>query len=211
MKIPVALLFVPMILHAAGAFASPLADDDYRRTLQRTPNAENGAQLFQTCARCHHADGFGQADSWVPRIGGERYEVIVHELIDYRHGQRWDERMQANSAEHHLADLQAVADVASYASRLEPPPPPRGDEGQYGALGRQVYAAQCARCHGAHGEGRANAPRLAGQHYAYLVRQMHDIVEGRRAHIPDAHIRRLEPLDFREIEGVADALSRAAE
>lgn len=195
-------------LFGSFAAAAPLADDDYRRTLQKSPDAEAGERLFATCAACHGPDGGGRAESWVPRIGGERFTIIVRQLIDYRHGKRWDERMQANSAEHRLTDLQAVADVAAWVSRLSPPPPVRHEEGQYVALGRQIYAARCARCHGGRGEGEADSPRLASQHYAYLVRQMQDTVAGRRPNMSAAHIRLLEALDFREIEGLADALMR---
>ncbi len=190
------------------AGAAPLADDDYRRTLQKSPDPDSGERLFATCAGCHGPDGAGHAESWVPRIGGERYAIIVRQLVDYRHGLRWDERMQANSAQHRLVDLQAIADVAAQVSRLAPPAPVRREESAYLASGRQVYADKCARCHGQHGEGVGDAPRLAGQHFAYLVRQMHDTVEGRRPNMSFAHARLLERMDFREIEGIADAMMR---
>jgi cytochrome c553 len=207
MKIATALIVLSSLLGSFSA-AAPLADDDYRRVLQKSPDYDNGERLFGTCSSCHGPEGVGRAESWVPRIGGERFAIVARQLVDYRHGLRWDERMQANSAEHRLADLQAVADVAAWVSRLDPPPPVRREEGQYVALGRQVYAAKCARCHGARGEGKTDAPRLAGQHYAYLVRQMHDTVEGRRPNMSVAHRRLIEPLDVREIEGVADAMVR---
>jgi hypothetical protein len=37
---------------------------------------------------------------------------------------------------------------------------------------------------------------------------MHDAVDGRRPNMSGAHARRFEPLDFREIEGIADAMMR---
>ncbi len=44
-----------------------------------------------------------------------------------------------------------------------------------------VVAAKCALCHGEKGESAGeDFPRLAGQHEAYLAKQLHDFVAGRR-------------------------------
>jgi len=194
---------------AALASAAPRADDDYRRAMQKSPDADAGERLYVTCGGCHGRDGAGRAEEGIPRIGGERHSIVVRQLVDYRHGLRWDERMQANSSEHRLADLQAVTDVAAWVSRLAPAAPvSRQAEGPFAALGRQVYAARCSRCHGARGEGKDDAPRLANQHVAYLRRQIRDAVEGRRPNLSLVHARMLESLDFRETEGVAEAMMR---
>ncbi len=55
---------------------------------------------------------------------------------------------------------------------------------------------------------RRSVPRLAGQHYGYLVRQMYDAVDGRRQTLPRLHANRIEPLDFAQVRGIADYLSR---
>jgi hypothetical protein len=52
-------------------------------------------------------------------------------------------------------------------------------------------------------------PRLAGQHYGYLLREMHDAVEGRRPNFSLTHIRLLQKLDRDDFVGLADFLSRA--
>jgi cytochrome c553 len=73
-----------------------------------------------------------------------------------------------------------------------------------------VYARSCASCHGKNGDGNARQqiPRVAGQNYSYLVRQIHDAVEGRRPNFPAAHIRLLKGLDYADIMGVSDYLAR---
>lgn len=205
MRVPLVIL---CCLYGALAGAASVAEDDYRRAMQRTPDAEAGERLFATCAACHGPDGAGDADRWVPRIGGERFSIIVRQLIDYRHGKRRDERMLANSAQHRLEDLQAIADVAGWVSHLSPPAPARGEPGPYFDLGRQLYSARCAGCHGERGEGKAGAPRLANQHAAYVVRQIRDTVDGRRPDLSAAHERLFPNLDSREIDGLADALMR---
>ncbi len=81
----------------------------------------------------------------------------------------------------------------------------------YAQRGVQVYLAQCAFCHGPGGEGdeKELVPRVAGQHYEYLLRQIHDAVDGRRPNFSRSHVRRLKKLDRDDIVGLADALSRA--
>ena len=52
-------------------------------------------------------------------------------------------------------------------------------------------------------------PRLAGQHYSYLVRQMYNAVDGRRAELPALHSQRIEPLNYEQVRAVSDFLARA--
>lgn len=62
-------------------------------------------------------------------------------------------------------------------------------------------------------EQRANrhlgaSPMLAGQHSAYLLRQMYDAVDGRRPTLAQLHSQRIKPLDFEQLHAVADYLSQ---
>jgi cytochrome c553 len=68
----------------------------------------------------------------------------------------------------------------------------------------------CAVCHGATGGGAADGsvPRVAGQHYEYLMRQIYDGADGRRPNFSPFHIRVLSGLDRPDITGLADFLSR---
>jgi cytochrome c553 len=76
--------------------------------------------------------------------------------------------------------------------------------------GARVYFRLCESCHGPSGQGDPNAmiPRIGGQHYEYLRRQIYDAVDGRRPGFPASHIRLLARLDHDDIAGVADYLSR---
>jgi cytochrome c553 len=79
------------------------------------------------------------------------------------------------------------------------------------AHGEEVYMQRRQSCHGATGEGAAEkiVPRLAGQHYGYLVREMHNAVAGRRPNFSIKHIRLLQKLARDDFVGLADFLSRA--
>lgn len=146
----------------------------------------------------------------MPRIAGQHFSVLVRQIVDYRHDTRWDIRMEHFTGRNLLGDAQAIADVAEYTSRLTREQPRNVGSGELVKHGASVYAQRCAQCHGPHGEGEdAGAiPRLAGQHYPYLLRQMHDAVDGRRPNFSPEHIRLLGRLERDDLIGVADFLSR---
>jgi cytochrome c553 len=83
-------------------------------------------------------------------------------------------------------------------------------DGVHADDGARIFGSRCASCHGPRGVGSAQdaVPRLAGQHYGYLMRQMYDAVDGRRPALPRVHPRKIEPLDFEQVRAVADYLSR---
>jgi len=194
---------------ASGSATSESADE-YRAIVQAHPDTAHGRTLFETCMRCHGANAAGAADGSVPALAGQHVRVIAHQLVDYRHDERWDGRMEHFADFPYLVFAQDVADVAGYINGLERTGPRVQGPGDYVDHGQRAYAHSCASCHGAHGEGDAGKayPRLAGQHYPYLVRQMHDALEGRRPNFSRAHVKLLSRFERDDIEGVADYLSR---
>jgi cytochrome c553 len=178
------------------------------RSLQA--DADRGALIFRSCATCHGEDGGGTPDGSVPRIAGQHSPVLLKQLVDFRHGKRWDFRMESRADRHHLQSTQELVDVALHVSLLKPATAAGQGEGSMIAEGAALYTARCARCHGARAEGDAtkNVPSLAGQHYGYLLRQMYDAVDGRRPTLQRYHVQRIEPLDFAQVRSLADFLSR---
>lgn len=205
----ICLLLLAFALPATALAASP-AQQDFQEAIGKTPDLQRGAQLFVICAGCHRANGRGNLDGSVPLIAGQHMRVLVKQLADYRHARRWDPRMQHYADNHVLPDVQALADVAAYIAQLDRRGVAGRGDGRQVALGRALYAERCASCHGEKGEGDAATlvPNVAGQHYAYLLRQFHDAVEGRRPNFPADHIRLLEPFGRDEFTGLADALAR---
>jgi cytochrome c553 len=172
--------------------------------------ARRGEDLYAPCGACHGVDGRGVADGSVPAIAGQHYTVVAKQLVDFRHGQRWDIQMEHAARMQHLATGQDLADVALFVSTL-----PRGfgagkGDGENLGIGAATFFERCERCHGPLGQGNAERgiPRLAGQHYAYLYRQFFDAVENRRPSMSQVHVDLMAPLDRAQIVGISDYLSR---
>jgi len=193
-----------------AAAAATNARAERSAALRSKADIVHGAALFAQCTACHGADGRGGDHGSTPKIAGQHYLVVVNQLIDFRYGKRWDNRMEGMADQHHLAGPQDIADVAVYVSALESKGAHELGSGEFVAVGQAIYLEQCQSCHGAHAEGDArNAiPRLAGQHYGYLMRQMYDAVDGRRPTLPRSHSQRIKPLDFQQVRGLADFLAR---
>ena len=188
------------------------AINEFRAAVALDPDLAHGKTLFAACAQCHQSTGVGSSDGTIPVIAGQHVSVIVKQLVDFRHDRRWHAKMQAAAKSHELSSPQDILDVAAYAESLQRPPPPKGGMGDGKAVkeGQIVYYRECAQCHGrlAEGDLRTLRPRLAGQHYAYLLRQLNETASGQRPGMDDAHVKRIGALSEAERSAVADHLSR---
>jgi cytochrome c553 len=197
---------------AAVAVAAPPGGTELAAALAAVPDPGRGATIYSTCAACHGPDGGGVADGTVPMIGGQPQRVIVKQLVDLRHAQRHELRMEHFADRSHLEDAQQIADVAAYAAALQPAPRlvAASGDGRYLAQGTAVWFRDCERCHGVsgRGDGEKLLPVLGGQHRAYLERQMRDSAEGRRPNMDAGHATLLRKSSPADIAGIADYLSR---
>ena len=178
-------------------------------------DSAQGARLYAAeCAGCHGVTAQGTANGQVPALAGQHRSVIVKQLHNYREGGRWDARMESLMQEHRYSGEGQIEDVAAYLAgmRMAPAGGGPGGETEISARGASVFARGCASCHGPRGEGSETkvVPRLAGQQYMYLRRQLHDAIDGRRPNFPHDHIARLAPLDVDDIDGLAEYLSELA-
>jgi cytochrome c553 len=199
------MALLPAIVSAAGT-----AKGEFNDALRAKADPVHGAQLFTQCVACHGVDGNGETNGSSPRIAGQHYRVIVKQLVDFRHGKRWDFRMEGMADQHHLGGPQDIADVAVHVAGLTRPGNRGIGSGEFVAEGQRLYAARCQACHGpdAQGDPARGIPLLAGQHYAYLMRQMYDAVDGRRPALPRLHSQRIAPLDFQQVRALSDYLAR---
>ena len=185
---------------------------DFRSAMKLEPDLPQGKKLFSTCAACHGAKGLGTEDGRVPAIAGQHASVLVKQLVDFRHDRRWGEQMRDVASKHYLDGPQELLDVASYAESLQRWPPLEGGSGDGSALneGFAIYQRNCAECHGplGLGEQRRMRPRLAGQRYQYLLRQLEETADSMRPGMSVEHVKLIGALTTEERRAVADYLSR---
>lgn len=201
----VAAIAVPLVVMAASS-----AKQDFLDASNATPDPDRGYRLFGGCVNCHGGDGGGEVNGNAPRLAGQHRLVVIRQLVDYRYDDRRDPRMESVTTGHRLQSAQDMADVAEFIASLQPRTPAGQGPGTRLEQGRKTYSDRCSTCHGKSGQGEAAIliPRLGGQHYAYLLRQFHDALEGRRPQLARTHAAYLQDLDRDVLQGVADAVSR---
>jgi cytochrome c553 len=208
------LLALQSVAWAQAPDARVERDREFTEGAWLEPDLEHGRELFQTCAACHGPDGRGTEDGEIPAIAGQHGSVLLKQITDFRHDQRWNERMQNFTDRHHLEGAQDLTDVAAYISYLPRFPATAKGIGNGSALGvgASVYFQKCERCHGPLGQGDLlwRRPRLAGQHYAYLLRQLQETAADKRPGMDRAHVDMLQGVSADEMRGVADYLSRVS-
>ena len=116
----------------------------------------------------------GSPDGAIPNLAGQQKRYLERQLAVFRSGARVYTAMQIIAAHKTFDDQHNIAAVADYLSRLQANPKPVEGSGEHLRLGQEIYSHICAACHGDDGRGApANrVPRIAGQHYPYLQRQI---------------------------------------
>jgi cytochrome c553 len=193
-----------------AALAGAMQSNELSEALARKPDLEHGGSLYLTCAACHQPDGAGTADGDIPIIAGQHHGYIIAQLVEFRRTERVELRMNTFADRHHLESSQDLADVAAYISSMPVQRTNKVGTGQFTGLGAQIYSRACVSCHGtnAEGNGQLRYPRLAGQHYGYLVKQFDTMTRGTRFNPSWDHSELLKSLTEQQIAGVADYVAR---
>ena len=186
------------------------AEESITRLMRLDADLANGFEVFRLCADCHGSEGQGTFDGKVPVISGQHQGVLIKQLADFRDGRRLNEAMYPFSQDNAIGGNQAIVDVTAYIATLLMPAEPVIGPWPEVSQGRRLYLDHCSRCHGQNGEGNGFSmfPRIHGQHYPYLVRQMEDIKHGRRFDSDPVMKAMLDGLDSAAIKNIANFLSR---
>ncbi|MBK1704251.1 c-type cytochrome [Halochromatium glycolicum] len=201
------------VLWAEGLWAdtpAEIAEREYDEVLSLTPSVERGRQVYLTCAVCHLPEGWGSTDGTYPQIAGQLRTVTIKQLADFRAGNRENPLMYPFSVPLILGGPQEIADVAAYVAQLPMTPNNGLGPGTDLELGAELYERHCADCHGAKGEGDAeeHIPAIAGQHYAYLMRQFDAIRSGERKNADSKMTDEIKDLSAAERAAVLDYTAR---
>jgi cytochrome c553 len=135
--------------------------------------------------------------------------VLIKQMSDVQAGRRSNPKMLP-FADRHVLSAQDIADIAAYLKALPVPAENGRGSGQNLAAATKRYADDCAECHGSAGEGDAGRfyPRVQGQHYRYLLRELVEIRDGVRRNADPRMAEVVRPRSDAELDALADYMSR---
>jgi len=185
-----------------------LGSAEQNQALKLKGDPQRGELAYQVCLGCHQGDGGGQADGLFPRLAGQHTTVVIKQLADIRLGRRDVPIMYPFAAT--IGGAQELSDLAAYVAELKPAAPNGRGPGSDLDLGHRLYLRDCAMCHGVQGEGSGEKffPRLEGQHFKYVLRQVIDVKTGARRNANPEMSRILRAYSQEELAAVADYASR---
>ncbi len=213
MKQILSVAFVSLSLLGTSALASPKASDNtatIEQALHLQANPENGKKVYELCGTCHMENGWGKADGSFPVLAGQHASVIIKQLSDIESRNRENPTMYPFADIETIGGVQAIADVAAYIASLPPTADNGKGDGKNLQRGQALYEKNCTGCHGKHGEGNAKLlfPKIQGQHYNYLARQLKWIRDGFRKNGNPAMLAIIKDMSDADLEALADAVSR---
>jgi cytochrome c553 len=141
-------------------------------------DAARGKTLATVCLTCHGIEGkqAGAPPFHVPKLAGQRAEVIFQALRDYKSGVRTSDVMGPMAAPLSPQDMR---DLGEYLSSGGPQKPPQ-TAGETSWAHDKVHA-DCTACHGESGMGVMPAiPVLTGQYEDYLLHALNAYRSGGR-------------------------------
>lgn len=186
----------------------------------RAQDMPDGSDLARravhVCAACHGEGGRSPSSDY-PSLAGQPAPYTARQLMDFRAQQRAESDSKAYmwgvSA---LLDDATIQSLASYYAAQTPPAGKAKGGGTLLRAGRQLFeqglagkgVRACASCHGEKAEGAAGFPRLAGQHAAYLERQMKVFGSKLRPHgvLMKAEVAGLTPAQMKAVAAYLQSL-----
>jgi cytochrome c553 len=132
-------------------------------------DAEAGRTKAASCAACHGADG-NSAIGAFPNLAGQTWRYIYVQLKDFKEGRRTDPVMSPMATPLSRQDMIDIANF--YAAQPAKPSTFKADEAKIKLGKAKADETLCVMCHLGEFSGQNEIPRVAGQQYDYIVKQM---------------------------------------
>jgi len=155
------------VLVAACAFAGAV----------QAGNPEAGKEKSRTCAACHGPNG-NSVIPLNPNLAGQTWRYIYLQLRDFKEGRRSDPQMTPMAKDLSRDDMIALGNW--FAAQKPAINQFKADSAKVAAGIKVADAVLCAMCHLGGFSGQNEIPRVAGQKYEYVVKQLQDFKNRRR-------------------------------
>jgi cytochrome c553 len=171
---------LPAAVLAMAVFAAARVDSEPAHARRGVPVRSGGvAGKVEYCTDCHGPSGQGyHGYLTMPRLAGQSSEYIENQLRSFAERSR-ERDLFINMARVHGLSPDMRAALAAHFQGLNPRPIGGGPRNLLGT-GKRIYdegipeanIPACAACHGPDAKGQEAIPRLAGQLYAYTVKEL---------------------------------------
>lgn len=140
-------------------------------------DADAGKTKAVVCVACHGPMGNSTSPDY-PVLAGQTARYLYLELRDFKAGRRSDPRMSPMAANLSPEDMHDLADY--FAAQQPVPVVFKADPIKVDAGRKKAAEVLCTMCHLGGFIGQNEMPRVAGQHYQYIVKQLEDFRARRR-------------------------------
>jgi cytochrome c553 len=171
---------LPAAVLAMAVLAAARVDSEPAHARRGVPVRAGGvAGKVEYCTDCHGPSGQGyHGYLTMPRLAGQSSEYIENQLRSFAERSR-ERDLFINMARVHGLSPDMRAALAAHFQGLNPRPIGGGPRNLLGT-GKRIYdegipeanIPACAACHGPDAKGQEAIPRLAGQLYAYTVKEL---------------------------------------
>jgi len=159
-------MYRALLLNALAAISSLAAPAFGQQAAPSAPPAK-----AQICAACHGPNG-NSTDPQYPILAGQSWRYIYIQLQDFKAGRRKDAQMSPMAAD--LTRDEMIELGNWYAAQKPAPNGFKADGAKVTAGQKKSDEVLCPMCHLGGFSGQNEIPRVAGQHYQYVVKQLKD-------------------------------------
>jgi len=132
---------------------------------------EAGRRKAEACVACHGPDGNSSVPQF-PILAGQTSRYLYLELRDFKEGRRKEPLMDPFVQPLTREDM---LDLAAFFAAQKPRPTGfKVDEVRVARGKAKADETLCTMCHLGGFAGQNEIPRVAGQHYEYIVKQLRD-------------------------------------
>ena len=167
-------------------------------------DVEAGGKKAEVCAACHGANGNSQTPTF-PVLAGQTARYLSLQLRDFKEGRRKDPNMDPIVAN---LSRQDIYDLAAFFAAQKPIPTAFKQDDSKAAAGKaKADETLCTMCHLGGFAGQNEIPRVAGQHYEYIVKQLNDFKAKRRTNDAGNMTSVARTLSEQDIENLAQYIA----